>query len=85
MRALRAGHWSVIWITRVGGGPDTDPVPAWRAVYVGGNHNVLYTLRASDGGPTWTFRGGGRITDPVPAARVVYVATFSDQLYARSA
>lgn len=56
-----------------------------RVVNVGGDHNMLYALRASDGGPTWIFRGGGRITDPVPAARVVYVAIFSDQQYALSA
>jgi outer membrane protein assembly factor BamB len=41
----------------------------------------LYELRASDGGPTWTFRGGGRITDPVPGVGVVYMATFNDELY----
>jgi outer membrane protein assembly factor BamB len=82
LRALRASDGSVIWITSIGRGPATNPVPAGSVVYMGGDDNVLYALRAKDGTPAWTFRGGGRIDVPVPAAGVVYVATLNDQLYA---
>jgi outer membrane protein assembly factor BamB len=71
----------VIWSTGTGRGTATDPVPAGAIVYVGGNDNMLYALRAREGSTVWIFRSDGRITDPVVTG-VDYLSSFNDRLYA---
>jgi len=44
--APRASDRSVIWITGVGRGPATDPVPAGRVSFVATYNDQLYALRA---------------------------------------
>jgi eukaryotic-like serine/threonine-protein kinase len=75
---------AVIWSTGTGRGTATDPAPAGTIVYVGGNDNLLYALRASDGSTVWIFHSGGRVTDPVVTG-VVYLSSFNDRLYALQA
>jgi uncharacterized repeat protein (TIGR01451 family) len=90
--ALNASTGALIWSFSGVGPPTTfsSPAVANGVVYVGATDlldrtYVLSALKASTGGPLWSFQSFGSFGPPAVANGVVYIGSQDDNLYALNA
>src|SRR5262249_61979624 len=80
--ARRRSDGNELWPARPGGGTQWNPVAAGGVVYVTGQDNRMYAIRATDGAPLWSTGDIGQMVLPAAAGGTVYVVDNNGHLAA---